>query len=54
MNQPSEEAKYLASWLSMCQDDFQRIKYLPYDGEEIEINEEKLAECIDEYIDSRR
>ena len=54
MNQPSEEARYLASWLRMYDYTYQKVSYLPVEGEYVEINEEKLAECIQEYFDSRR
>ena len=47
MNQPSEEARYLASWLIDHQEE--------YIDEEWKITDwEKLAECIQEYFNSRR
>lgn len=57
MNQPSEEARYLASWLVQYQDEFNSAEadtttsHVYYYAE---LNEEKLAECIQQYLDSRQ
>ena len=50
----SESTRYIASYLKQFEDEFTIIT-LPYGGDyKVIINEEKLAELLQEYFDNRR
>ena len=54
MNQPSEEARYLASWLKLHKEAFSAPAQV-WDGPMyVHIDEERLAKEIEEYFNSRR
>lgn len=59
VNKPSEEARYLASWLKLYEYEFTDLKptgneYGDSDDWYISINEERLVKTIDNYFNSRK
>lgn len=52
MNGISENTRYIASYLKLHEDEFLQVPHEHVDY--LTINEEKLAELLQEYFDNRR